>query len=141
MQRPRADSASNAQRHDRPKKCPKHPAILARAALNEAVGLYESMQARWDIRRAEGRLRPHGIRRGVRGRPGPRPTSGWEALTPTEVRVATLVARGDSTSDIARGLFLSRRTVQTYISHILVKLDARSRVDIVRLALRHGVVP
>ena len=40
----------------------------ARAALNEAVGLYEGMQARWDIRRAEGRLRPYGIRRGVRGR-------------------------------------------------------------------------
>ena len=40
----------------------------ARAALNEAVGRYEGMQARWDIRRAEGRLRPYGIRRGVRGR-------------------------------------------------------------------------
>ena len=30
----------------------------ARAALNEAVGLYEGMQARWDIRRAESRLTP-----------------------------------------------------------------------------------
>ncbi len=113
----------------------------ARAALNEAVGLYEGMQARWDIRRAEGRLRPHGIKRGVRGRRGPRATSGWEALTPTEVKIAALVARGDSTSDIARSMFLSRRTVQTYISHILVKLDAKSRVDIVREALRQGVSP
>jgi DNA-binding CsgD family transcriptional regulator/tetratricopeptide (TPR) repeat protein len=113
----------------------------ARAALNEAVGLYEGMQARWDIRRAEGRLRPHGIRRGVRGRRGARPTSGWAALTPTEVKIAALVARGDSTSDIARGMFLSRRTVQTYISHILTKLDAKSRVDIVREALRQDVSP
>jgi DNA-binding CsgD family transcriptional regulator/tetratricopeptide (TPR) repeat protein len=113
----------------------------ARAALYEAVALYEGMQARWDIRRADGRLRPHGIRRGARSRPGARATSGWEALTPTEVRVATLVARGDSTSDIARGMFLSRRTVQTYISHILAKLEARSRVDIVRVALRQGIVP
>ena len=113
----------------------------ARAALNEAVGLYEEMQARWDVRRAEARLRPHGIKRGVRGRRGPRATSGWEALTPTEVKIAALVARGDSTSDIARGMFLSRRTVQTYISHILVKLQAKSRVDIVREALLRGVSP
>jgi DNA-binding CsgD family transcriptional regulator len=113
----------------------------ARAALNEAVGLYEDMQARWDIRRAEGRLRPHGIKRGVRGRRGPRAISGWEALTPTEVKIAALVAKGDSTSDIARGMFLSRRTVQTYISRILVKLGAKGRVDIAREALSRGVSP
>jgi DNA-binding CsgD family transcriptional regulator len=110
----------------------------ARVALNEAVGLYEGMQARWDIRRAEGRLRAYGIRRGARGRRGARATSGWEALTPTEVKVAALVAQGDSTSDIARSMFLSRRTVQTYISRILTKLDAKSRVEIVAVALRQG---
>jgi DNA-binding CsgD family transcriptional regulator len=113
----------------------------ARAALNEAIGLYEGMQARWDVRRAEGRLRPHGIKRGVRGRRAPRATSGWAALTPTEVKIAALVARGDSTPDIARSMFLSRRTVQTYISHILTKLDAKSRVDIATEALRQGVTP
>ena len=111
----------------------------ARAALNEAVGLYEGMQARWDIRRAESRLRPHGIRRGPRGRRGPRATSGWAALTPTEVKVAALVAQGASTTDIAQRMFLSRRTVQTYISRILTKLDAKSRVEIVREGLRQGV--
>jgi len=113
----------------------------ARAALNEAVTLYESMNARWDIRRADSRLRRYGIRRGVRGPRGPRPAAGWAALTPTEVKIAALIARGDSTSEIARGLFLSRRTVQTYISRILAKLDAKSRVEIVREALRHGVSP
>jgi DNA-binding CsgD family transcriptional regulator len=113
----------------------------ARAALNEAVRLYEGMNARWDIRRADSRLRPYGIRRGARGPRGPRGTSGWGALTPTEVKIAALVARGDSTSEIARGMFLSRRTVQTYISHILAKLGAKSRVEIVREALRHDVAP
>jgi DNA-binding CsgD family transcriptional regulator len=113
----------------------------ARAALNEAVTLYESLNARWDIRRADSRLRPYGIRRGVRGPRGQRAASGWAALTPTEVKIAALVARGDSTSEIARGMFLSRRTVQTYISHILAKLGAKSRVEIVREALRHGVSP
>jgi DNA-binding CsgD family transcriptional regulator len=113
----------------------------ARAALNEAVSLYEGLNARWDIRRADSRLRPYGIRRGVRGPRGPRAASGWAALTPTEVKIAALVARGDSTSEIARGMFLSRRTVQTYISHILAKLGAKGRVEIVREALRQGVSP
>ena len=113
----------------------------ARAALNEAVSLYDGLQARWDIRRAESRLRPHGIRRGTRGRREPRATSGWEALTPTEVEIAALLARGDSTSDIAKGMFLSRWTVQTYISRILTKLGAKSRIEIVREALRYGVSP
>ena len=113
----------------------------ARTALSEAVSLYEGLQAHWDIRRAEGRLRPHGIRRGVRGQRGQRAAFGWDALTPTEVKIAAMVARGHSTSDIARGMFLSRRTVQTYISRILGKLGAKGRVDIVREALRQGVSP
>jgi DNA-binding CsgD family transcriptional regulator/tetratricopeptide (TPR) repeat protein len=111
----------------------------ARVALHEAAGLYESLQAAWDIRRADSRLRRYGIRRGVRSRRGPRATAGWEALTPTEVKIAAMVAGGAATPDIARGMFLSRRTVQTHISHILAKLGARSRVDIVREALRQGI--
>jgi DNA-binding CsgD family transcriptional regulator len=111
----------------------------ARIALHEAVSLYEALQAVWDIRRADSRLRRYGIRRGVRGRHGGRATSGWEALTPTELRIAAMVARGASTPDIAQGMLLSRRTVQTHISHILAKLGAKGRVDIVREALRQGI--
>ncbi len=113
----------------------------ATTTFTEAVGLYEGLQARWDIRRAEGRLRPHGIRRGGRGQRAQRAAFGWAALTPTEVKIAVMVARGSSTSDIARGMSLSRRTVQTYISHILAKLGVKGRVDIVREALRQGVPP
>ncbi len=111
----------------------------ARVTLHQAVGLYDGLQAAWDIRRADSRLRPYGIRRGVRSRRGQSATSGWEALTPTEVRVAAMVAGGAATPDIARGMFLSRRTVQTHISHILTKLGAKGRVDIVREALRQGI--
>jgi len=113
----------------------------ARATLTEAVSLYEGLQARWDIHRAEGRLRAHGIRSSPGSRRTPRATFGWAALTPTELKVAGLIAKGDSTSDIARTLFLSRRTVQTYISRILAKLDAKSRVEIVAQALREGASP
>lgn len=110
----------------------------ARTALNEAVGLYEGFGARWDIQRADGRVRPYGIRRGARNPRGPRPDSGWEALTPTEIKIATLIGAGQSTSDIAGGMFLSRRTVQKHVSNILAKLGAHSRVEIVREVLRQG---
>jgi DNA-binding CsgD family transcriptional regulator len=110
----------------------------ARAALNEALGLYEGMRARWDMRRAEGRLRPHGVKRRVRGRRAPHPTTGWESLTPTEAKIARLIADGRSNPEIAAALFVSRNTVQTHVSHILAKLGASSRVAIVRQALRPG---
>ncbi|MGW5556443.1 ATP-binding protein, partial [Micromonospora sp. NPDC003944] len=81
----------------------------ARTALNEAVDLYGGFGATWDIRRAEARLRSRGVRRGVRGARSRRAGHGWDALTPTERRVAMLVAAGRSTPDIAQSLFLTRR--------------------------------
>ena len=111
----------------------------ARAARDEAVGRYEDLQAHWDIRRADSRLRHYGIRRGVRGPREHRAASGVAALTATEMTIATRLAAGQSTSDIAKGMFLSRRTVQTHISHILGKLGAKGRVEIVREVMRQGI--
>jgi DNA-binding CsgD family transcriptional regulator len=105
--------------------------VAARAAFAEAARHYADLGALWDMRRADTRLRPYGIRRGVRG-PRRRPSRGWEALSPTELTVARLVAEGRSNPDIAAELLLSRRTVQSHVSHILTKLDVRSRVEIAR---------
>jgi DNA-binding CsgD family transcriptional regulator len=107
----------------------------AKSALNEAIDLYGDLGAKWDIRRAEHRLRGYGVRRGVRGPRPQRAAYGWEALTPTELKIAALVAEGLSTPGIAQNLFLSRRTVQTHISHIIAKLGLRCRVDIAREVL------
>jgi DNA-binding CsgD family transcriptional regulator len=106
----------------------------ARRAYAGALEIYTDLEADWDIARADGRLRPLGIRRGVRG-PRRRPAHGWQALTPTEVKIAHLVEAGKSNPDIAADLFLSRNTVQTHVSHILSKLNVRSRVDIAREAM------
>jgi DNA-binding CsgD family transcriptional regulator len=106
-------------------------AQAARAAHADAIDIYDRLDAAWDIRRADTRLRALGIRRGPRG-PRRRPATGWEALTPIEFTIATQVAKGRSNPDIAADLFLSRRTVQSHISHVLTKLDAHSRVEIAR---------
>jgi DNA-binding CsgD family transcriptional regulator len=108
----------------------------ARRDLGAAVAAYQVLGAEWDIHRAGTRLRLLGIRPRRPAYSG-RPVSGWGALTPTEVKVAGLVAGGRSNPDIAADLFLSRNTVQTHVSHILTKLGARSRVDIAAEALRH----
>lgn len=105
----------------------------ARAVFVEALDIYTALDARWDIRRADARLRPLGVRRGVRGARG-RPARGWDSLTPTEVTVVRLVAAGRSNPDIAAQLYLSRNTVQTHVSHILAKLECRSRREIAEQA-------
>jgi DNA-binding CsgD family transcriptional regulator len=110
---------------------------VARRWAAEAIETYEALHASWDIQRADARLREQGIRRGRRGTRH-RPDSGWAALTPTELRVAEFVARGLSNPDIANSLVLSRRTVETHVSHILTKLTIRSRTEIVRETLSHA---
>jgi DNA-binding NarL/FixJ family response regulator len=109
----------------------------AHAAYAATIEVYTQLGAAWDIMRADSRLRPLGIRRGSRG-PRRRPATGWEALTPTELKVAELVAEGRSNPDIAGELLLSRRTVQSHVSHILAKLGGHSRVDIAREAMHHS---
>jgi DNA-binding CsgD family transcriptional regulator len=101
----------------------------ARSAFTEAIELYFGLAADWDMRRADARVRPYGVRRGRRTT-RQRPSFGWESLTPTELKVAELVAQGLSNPDIAARLFLSRRTVQVHVSHILAKLSARSRSEV-----------
>jgi DNA-binding CsgD family transcriptional regulator len=108
----------------------------ARQALTAATAVYNSLGAEWDARRAGVRLRPYGVRRG-RASYHARPATGWGALTPTELKIAYLVAAGQSNPDIAAELYLSRNTVQTHVSHILAKLGARSRAEILSEAARH----
>src|SRR5258708_19200230 len=107
----------------------------AGTALGAALAAYHRLGASWDARRARARLSAAGVR-APRAHYPARPATGWQALTATELRVAHLVAQGRSNPDIAAELFLSRSTVRTHVSHILGKLQARSRADIVREALR-----
>lgn len=54
-------------------------------------------------------------------------------LSRAEVRVARLIASGRSNSEVARELVLSKRTIDTHLTHIYTKLDVHSRNDFVDL--------
>jgi DNA-binding CsgD family transcriptional regulator len=105
----------------------------ARAAFSRAVDLYSSLGATRDVARLQARFRAHGIRRAPRVKHR-RARRGWDSLTPAEAKIAALVAQGMTNPQIAARLFLSPRTVATHVSHILGKLDVRSRIDIAREA-------
>ena len=103
----------------------------ARAAFTQAVEVYTSLGAAADAARLQATFRAHGIRRGPHAKHR-RASSGWDSLTPTEVKIAAFVEEGLSNPEIAGKLLLSRRTVGTHVSHILKKLDVHSRTDIAR---------
>jgi DNA-binding CsgD family transcriptional regulator len=109
----------------------------ARTALDDALAIYATLDAAWDIARATARLRQAGVRRGRRGGLAKRPLHGWAALTDTETKIALLVAEGLSNPDIGTQMYLSPRTVQTHISHILGKLQLKSRVELAVDATRN----
>jgi DNA-binding NarL/FixJ family response regulator len=64
-----------------------------------------------------------------------------ESLTTREREVLHLAAEGHTSAEIARRLFLSPRTVETHRAAMMRKLGLRTQTDLVRYAIRRGILP
>lgn len=105
----------------------------ARPLVDEAIRLLDSLGAAGWARRLAPLAEATGLDR--RPAPGPRATHGWESLSPKEHEVVSLVADGLSNPEIAERLFISRRTVESHLSHVFRKLDLSNRTQLARASL------
>jgi DNA-binding NarL/FixJ family response regulator len=71
---------------------------------------------------------------------GDAPPDSGEVLTPREREVLTLIAEGNTNQEIAATLGLSKKTVESHRSNIMRKLDLRDVTDLVKYAIRKGLV-
>jgi DNA-binding NarL/FixJ family response regulator len=71
----------------------------------------------------------------------PAPVTPVPSLTQREREMLVAVAQGLSNAEIAAALHVSYSTVKTHVSHLLTKLDARDRTQLVMMAYRLDLVP
>ena len=63
-----------------------------------------------------------------------------DPLTPRELEVVKLIAEAFTNRQIAETLKLSEKTVESHRANVLSKLQMRDRVELVRYAIRRGLV-
>lgn len=114
--------------------------LMASIDVDAAVEIYRSIAERaaaggvlTDLGIAKQRLRALGRRAAP-----PRPAAGPMGLTARQLEVARLAAAGTSNPEIARTLFLSRKTVERHVSAALLKTGARNRTELAARLLEHG---
>ena len=103
---------------------------LGLAALREAAQRFESVGAFSDAERVQRSLLGAGVR--ARKPQPPKAVEGWESLTPTERRVARLIADGHTNRSAAKELALSPNTISTHLRSVFGKLSVNSRVQLAR---------
>lgn len=65
---------------------------------------------------------------------------GYQELSDREREILHLLVSGLSNQEIAERLIISASTVQTHRANILRKLDVKTTIDLVRYAIRHGII-
>ena len=104
-------------------------------ALREAEQVLDecgSVRVRDEARRE---LRRLGARAEVRGK-ATAEDSGMSSLTKRELEIAELITDRLTNPQIAEKLFLSKKTIETHIRNLFIKLDASSRVEVARIVER-----
>ncbi len=107
------------------------PARLADAVRTVAAG--DALFAPTVTRRLVERF----VRRAPAGSGTP---DAFAGLTPRELEVAGMIARGATNAEIAASLHLSEATVKTHVGRVMGKVGARDRVGVVVAAYEAGLV-
>jgi DNA-binding CsgD family transcriptional regulator len=102
-----------ARRRARQKRASREVIESARAGFEQMGAAGWAERAREELGRIGGRTRS-------------------DDLTPAERRVADLVARGRTNSEVAATLFLAERTVASHLTRVYAKLGVRSRTELAR---------
>jgi HD-GYP domain-containing protein (c-di-GMP phosphodiesterase class II) len=102
--------------------------------LKQATGaLRDEVRAgRWDPGAVDAVLAAAGQKRGRR--------TGPAGLTPREMEVLSLIARGASTRVVAERLFITPKTAETHIERIYAKTGASTRSTVTLFAMQHGLL-
>ncbi len=112
--------------------------LLKSARSSEIIGAVRAVQS------GESVLDPLVTRKLLQRVVGPtgqsRGSEGGEPLSPREIEVLRLAARGMSNKDIANTLFLSLRTVKAHLTNIFNKMGCASRTDAIIRGLREGYI-
>jgi DNA-binding NarL/FixJ family response regulator len=64
----------------------------------------------------------------------------YDTLTDREKQVLKLVAEGRSSKEVAQDLGISVKTAMSHREHVMEKLDLHSRTDLIKFALRKGII-
>ena len=123
-----AADAYQAMTSDRP-----HRAALTAEAAAEELGI-EAERGRLDADAVRGVLK-------AAGHTVPQARRPWPAgLSDREVEVLQLIARGMSTRDVARDLFISPKTAGLHIQHIYTKIGVSTRAAAAVFAMEHDLL-
>lgn len=69
------------------------------------------------------------------------PSDPYELLTTREREVLQLVAEGKTSAEIANRLFISPRTAEGHRANLMRKLGLQTNADLIRFALKRGILP
>jgi DNA-binding NarL/FixJ family response regulator len=107
------------------------PALTAEQATS---ALRDEVRAgRWDPGAVDAVLAAAGQQRGRR-------RTGLAGLTPREVEVLSLIARGATTRQVAERLFITPKTAETHIERIYAKTGASTRSTATLFAMQQGLL-
>jgi DNA-binding NarL/FixJ family response regulator len=111
--------------------------VLKRAAGAELLSAIRSVQR-------GGLVLDPAVARQALGEPGapaaPAEGDPYESLTDREKQVLRLVAEGRSSKEIAEALGIAVKTAMSHREHVMEKLGAHSRTELIRFALKRGVI-